>query len=46
MIQAALAQARVLGLITPRKQMAIKPIDQMNEEELKMLLGKDDAGVY
>ena len=46
MVQAALAQARVLGLIAPRKQLAIKPIDQMNENELKMLIGEDDAGVY
>ena len=46
MVQAALAQARVLGLIAPRKQLGIKPIDQMNENELKMLIGEDDAGVY
>ena len=46
MVSAAMAQARVLGLIAPRKQMAIKPIDQMNENELRMLLGKDDASVY
>ena len=46
MVSAAMGQAKVLGVIAPRKQLGIKPLYQMSEEELMMLLGKDDAGVY
>lgn len=39
----AMARARVLGFLIPRRQHAIKRIDDMTEAELRALLGEDDA---
>ncbi len=43
MLAAAMARARVLGFLIPRRQHAIKRIDDMTEAELRALLGEDDA---
>lgn len=42
--QAAMGQARVLGLIVDRKQVAMKSIDEMGESELVALLGEEAEG--
>ena len=44
--QAAMGQARVLGLLVDRKQIAMKSIDEMTEAELVALVGDEaeDAG--
>ena len=46
MVQAALAQAKVLGLIVERRRQTIKPIDRMSETELLLLLGEGDEAVH
>ena len=43
MVAAAMGMAKVLGLIVERRHRAIKPIGQMNEQELIALLGENNA---
>ena len=41
MIQATMGQAKVLGLMVEKRQNPLKPISQMSEEELSILVGRD-----
>ena len=41
-----LTNPKVLGLIVERRHHAIKPIEQMNEQELFALLGENDTGAH
>ena len=43
MVQATLAQAKVLGLIVDRKQHTIKPLELWTEAELRAFVGNDDV---
>ena len=40
MVAATMAKAKVLGLIVNRHQVGIKPLDEMNEPELRALLAR------
>jgi len=40
MVAAIMAKAKVLGLIVNHHQVGIKPLDEMNEPELRTLLGE------
>ena len=42
--QAAMGQARVLGLLVDRKQIEIPPISEMTEQQLVALLGDEAEG--
>ena len=44
MIQGRMGQAKVLGLVVDRKQIAMKTIDEMSESELVALLGEEAEG--
>ena len=43
MIQATMGKAKVLGLIVERREHSVKPLGQMNETELRMLIGEEEA---
>ena len=49
MIQATMGQAKVLGLMVEKRKNPLKPISQMSEEELSILVGEtpgDSAAVH
>ena len=43
-VSASMAQAKVLGLITDKHMVGMKRLEDMNEDELRALLGESDVG--